>query len=96
MMAGSFVGAANAARIREAFPRPKDLDDFPPTMIVTSERDPLRASGEAFADDLRQHGIEVQIRMESGTRHGHLNSPDSVYFERTISTFAAWMSAHIT
>jgi acetyl esterase len=96
MMARSLVGAANAARVDDAFPRREELGGFPPTLIVTSERDPLRVSGEAFADDLRARGANVQIRTEEGTRHGHLNSPDKAAFGRTISTFTTWLSAHGT
>ena len=93
-MAGCFVGQRNLAQVGEAFPQPDALQGFPPTVIVTCQRDGLRPSGEAFADDLRQRGVDVDLRMELGTIHGHLNSPGKAPFERTMSTFAAWLDAH--
>ncbi|MCK9897096.1 alpha/beta hydrolase fold domain-containing protein [Frankia sp. AgB32] len=95
MMSANFVGAANADRRTEAFPRLEDLDGFPPTLIVTGEHDTLRVSGEAFADDLRLRGAEVDLEMELGVRHGHLNAPDSAPFRHTMSTFTTWLGAHL-
>ena len=90
-MAKCFVGAPNVHRLGEAFPQSHQLADFPPTVIVTGDRDRLRPSGEAFAEDLRRSGVPVEIRSEPGTRHGHLNRPDRPAFDRTISTFTDWM-----
>ncbi|MBL7487546.1 alpha/beta hydrolase fold domain-containing protein [Frankia sp. AgB1.9] len=94
MMAANFVGAANTSRVAGAFPAREDLDGFPPTLIVTGEHDSLRASGEAFADDLRPRGVEADCQMEVGVRHGHLNHPDSVPFAHTMSVFTTWLSVH--
>ncbi|MCM3885575.1 alpha/beta hydrolase [Frankia sp. R82] len=94
MMAANFVGAANLARVAEAFARPADLDGLPPTVIVTGEHDPLRPSGEAFADALRSHRVEVDCQLEPDVRHGHLNHPATVPFDHTMSTFSTWLAAH--
>ncbi|CAO5255566.1 alpha/beta hydrolase fold domain-containing protein [Frankia sp. AgKG'84/4] len=94
MMSANFVGAVNADRLAEAFPRPEDLGDFPPTLIVTGEHDTLRRSGEAFADDLRLRGAEVDLQMELGVRHGHLNAPASAPFRHTMASFTTWLGAH--
>ncbi|MCK9925347.1 alpha/beta hydrolase [Frankia sp. AgPm24] len=94
MMAANFVGAANIARAAEAFARPADLDGFPPTLVITGEHDPLRPSGEAFADDLRTRGVEVDCQTEPDVHHGHLNHPATAPFDHTMSTFGAWLAAH--
>ncbi|WP_368861292.1 alpha/beta hydrolase [Frankia sp. AgB32] len=66
---------------------------LPATVIVTGDRDGLRPSGEAFAADLRRHGVSVDLGMEPGTAHGHLNTPDHPGFDRTMSTFTHWLHA---
>ncbi|WP_010525857.1 alpha/beta hydrolase [Nesterenkonia sp. F] len=55
---------------------PEQLAGHPPTTIVTSEVDELRVSGEAHAETLRAAGVDVELAMEPGVRHGHLNRPD--------------------
>ncbi|MGW2150716.1 alpha/beta fold hydrolase [Nonomuraea bangladeshensis] len=91
-MARNYVGRANLDRLPEAFPGGRDLTGFPPAMIVNSERDSLRASGEAFAGELLAHGRPVEVTTEPGTSHGHLNRPRRPPFGRTISTFSTWLS----
>lgn len=93
-MTTNYVGRANTARLAEALPGGQDLTGFPPTLIVNSERDSLRASGEQFADELRVHGGTVRVECEPGTRHGHLNRPGTPAFTRTLATFATWLAAH--
>ena len=85
-MARCFVGTGVVA---DGFPRTEQLVGFPPTTIVLAERDGLRPSGEAFAADLRAHGVEATLVVEPGTRHGYLNHPDRETFSRTIERFAA-------
>ena len=80
-MGRCFVGPGDVV---DGFPKPSQLDGFPPTTIVVAERDGLRPSGEAFAADLRTHGVEVEVVVEPGTGHGYLNVPDRPPFGRTI------------
>lgn len=49
------------------------LAGFPPTYIDNDEFDPLRSSGELFADQLRTAGVEVEQVLSPGVPHGHLN-----------------------
>ncbi|PCN48335.1 alpha/beta hydrolase [Curtobacterium sp. 'Ferrero'] len=70
-----------------------ELAGFPPTCIVDSERDDLRASGAAFADELRAAGVPVTYAVEPGTFHGHLNDEGSAEALRTIERFAAFLLA---
>jgi acetyl esterase/lipase len=91
-MARNYVGRANLNRLPEAFPGGRDLTGCPPTLIVNSERDSLRASGEAFADELLAHGRPVEMSTEPGSSHGHLNRPRRTAFHQTISTVCTWLS----
>lgn len=50
-----------------------DLADTPPTLILTSDNDPLRDEGEAFAARLGAAGAEVELVRHAGTVHGFLN-----------------------
>jgi acetyl esterase/lipase len=85
-MARNYVGSRDPSRIVAAFPGGSDLTRFPPTLIVNSERDSLRASGERFAQELAAHGRPVECSVEAGTSHGHLNRPGRAPFHATIST----------
>ena len=56
---------------------PERLRGFPPTLVLLSEVDGLRPSGEAFAALLRSAGVPVDVQLEPGTQHGHLNGADA-------------------
>jgi acetyl esterase/lipase len=71
---------------------PSDVAGFPATIMVNSEVDELRVSGEAFAATLADAGVPVDVSFEPGTRHGHLNRPDEPAFERTLGRVAEWMA----
>ncbi|MFC4140162.1 MULTISPECIES: alpha/beta hydrolase [unclassified Microbacterium] len=70
-----------------------ELADFPPTIIVNSEVDGLRPSGEQFAATLKDAGRDVQVHTEIGTRHGHLNRPEEDAAGLTIERFATRIAA---
>lgn len=63
--------APEAAMRREAHAAPlhADLTGLPPTTVITAEIDPLCSEGEAYADRLRQAGIEVNARRFDGVAH---------------------------
>ncbi|MET9971445.1 alpha/beta hydrolase, partial [Streptomyces sp. NPDC006356] len=56
-----------------AMPAEADLTGLPPTVIITSEYDDLRASAEAFATQLSRAFVPTRVVMERGVLHGHLN-----------------------
>jgi acetyl esterase len=76
-----------------AFPGGADLRGLPPTLIVTSDHDALRSSGEAFAAELAASGTDVHLVREDGTFHGHLNQPDHPGCARSLARIAAWLTA---
>ena len=68
--------------------RPADLADFPPTLIVNGDVDELRVSGETFGASLRAAERDVEVVVEPGTEHGHLNRPHEAAASATIDRFA--------
>lgn len=72
---------------------PAELRDFPPTIMINSEVDELRVSGEAFAATLRAAGVDIDVSTEPGTVHGHLNRPEEAAATASIERFAARIAA---
>lgn len=54
----------------------RQLSKLPTTIIVNAEADELRASGEQFAQQLRDSGVTVYEHIQGGTIHGFLNRPE--------------------
>lgn len=80
---------------RYAFPGDvEDLSGLPDCLMVNSDVDSLRASGERFAADLAAAGVRVDCRLEPGTGHGHLNQPDNPACARTLAVMADFIRAH--
>lgn len=91
-MARNYVGPDHLNRLPEAFPGGSDLSGFPPALIINSDRDTLRASGERFAEELREHRRPVDASYEPGTSHGHLNRPQQPAFLHSITLIASWLA----
>lgn len=66
-----------------------DLADFPPTLMINSEVDELRVSGEVFAATLAAAGRDVEVAFEPGTTHGHLNDPLDPAASHSLAVIAA-------
>ena len=64
---------------------------LPPVMIVASEIDVLRPSAEGYDHLLTEHGIEHDYVVEPGTRHGHLNVPDTAAGLATLERIHEWL-----
>lgn len=65
-----------------------ELAGFPATIMITSEVDELRVSGEEFAHALGTAGVDVEYATEAGTRHGHLNRPDEAAASASLERVA--------
>lgn len=76
-----------------AFPANADVTGLPATYVINAEADDLRASGEAFAAQLRAAGVRVRLEHEPGTVHGYLDRPDEPGAARTVARLVAWLSA---
>lgn len=51
----------------------EQLATAPPTYLEISEFDDLRVSGDRYAAQLREAGVEVELVLRRGVPHGHLN-----------------------
>lgn len=69
-----------------------DLSHFPPTYLENAEFDVLRASGERFAEQLADSGVDVELRLRQGVPHGHL---DNLGLTAAAATFDA-LAARLT
>jgi acetyl esterase/lipase len=88
----SYAGSESMLFDRYAFPANADPTGHPPVLILNSEADTLRASGEAYAALLVTHGVTVRSQYEPGTEHGHLNRPDEAAAQRSIQRIVSWLT----
>ena len=87
----NYAGSEAALADPYAFPANGDVSGLPPTYILNSEGDFLRASGEVFAAKLGEAGVDVEVEMEPDAAHGHLNEPDQPEATRSIDRLAGWL-----
>ena len=71
-----------------------ELAQFPPTLIVAGDYDELTVSAEVFAANLRAAGRSVELVVEPGTVHGHLNRFELPQAAASIERIAAHLAAH--
>ena len=69
-----------------------DLAGFPPVLMINDEADELRVSGEVFAASLVAAGVPLELVVEPGTVHGHLNRPDEPAASASIDRVARWIA----
>lgn len=76
-----------------AFPGLGSASALPPTLVVVCELDDLRPSGEAFATLVREAGGSLDLYLEPGAGHGHINEPADPTARTTIEEIARWLGA---
>lgn len=87
----NYVGDERLLTHPYAFPARANLVGLPPTLIVPSDLDELRPSGEAYAAALALAGVDVTLVREVGTWHGHLNEFTTAPARRTVNRMIAWL-----
>ncbi|WP_225991867.1 alpha/beta hydrolase [Actinomadura montaniterrae] len=92
----NYLGAPAATATSYAMPALADLRGLPRTLLVNCEHDALRASGEAFADSLREAGVDTCLRTAPGVAHGHLNRPHLAEAQRTLADMSHWIKGEPT
>jgi acetyl esterase/lipase len=88
----NYAGSQEASADPYAFASNGDVSGQPPVYVLNSEADLLRASGEAYADQLQAAGVQVRVEFEPNTIHGHLNEPYSAEGQRSIERIVQWIS----
>ncbi|WP_082589671.1 alpha/beta hydrolase [Agromyces sp. Soil535] len=68
-----------------------DLAGFPPVLMINGEADELRVSGELFAATLAEAGVALELHVEPGTEHGHLNRPGEPAASDSIERVVRWI-----
>ena len=90
-MARQYAGSDAALDDPYAFAASGDVAGQPPVLVLDSETDFLRASGEAYAQALAAAGVAVTVVTEPGTSHGHVNGPDMPGALASIERLATWI-----
>jgi acetyl esterase len=89
----NYVADPNLLDEPYAFPGGQDLSGLPPTFVLNSELDTLRASGQQFAAELALAGVDVAVVCEPGALHGHLNTPELPQAAVSLRRMADWLSS---
>ncbi|ORX43025.1 hypothetical protein DM01DRAFT_328935 [Hesseltinella vesiculosa] len=55
---------------------PEQLEDLPPALVITAERDVLRDDGETYTKKLRKAGVDTVALRYFGVRHGFFTEPE--------------------
>jgi acetyl esterase/lipase len=92
-LAVNFAGSADGLADPHAFAALGPAEGFPPTFVLVCEHDGLRPSGEAFAEQLAEAEVEVELRLEEGADHGHINEPADPTALPTVEAIAGWIIA---
>jgi acetyl esterase len=68
---GHYLGGTTDAKDPHVSPlHADDVSGVAPALVITAEFDPLRDEGEAYAERLRDAGVDVEVRRFDGQVHG--------------------------
>ena len=90
-MSMNYVGNEALFSHAHAFPGNANFLGLPPFLIINSDMDDLRSSGEALAAGLVLAGNDISLICEKGTYHGHLNRPEFAEATRSLNRMAKWL-----
>ncbi|WP_328476207.1 alpha/beta hydrolase [Actinoplanes sp. NBC_00393] len=90
-MSRHYAGSDETLKDPYAFAGNGDVGGLPPTFVLNCEADTLRASGEAYAGQLRAAGVEVSVHMEPGAAHGCVGDPFTSAAANSIDRIAGWL-----
>jgi xylan 1,4-beta-xylosidase len=88
----NYAGSTAAMRDARAFPGGHDVTNLPETLMIDADRDSLRASGGAFAEELRSAGVPLRYEVIPDTRHGFLNRPDTPGYVAGTRVLVDWLA----
>ena len=87
-----YAGTAEHLADPYAFAGNGAVSGQPPTYVLNSQYDSLRASGEEYAQQLLRGGVVVKLETERGSQHGHLNEPSNELAQRSIGRLYDWLT----
>jgi acetyl esterase len=87
----AYAGSPEAMHRADAFPGGHDLNQFPPTLMIDADHDSLRASGEAFARELRKAHVSLDYAIPHRSRHGFLDKPGTEQFHDALHRASQWL-----
>ncbi|MFE5837571.1 alpha/beta hydrolase fold domain-containing protein [Arthrobacter sp. NPDC056493] len=87
----NYGGSPESLDDHAVFPGGGDLRGLPQTLVMNADRDKLRASGDALAQELIDAGIETTTQVLPNTTHGFLNKPKTRHFTDGTQALVTWM-----
>jgi xylan 1,4-beta-xylosidase len=88
----NYAGSAAAMRDARAFPGGHNVENLPDTLMIDADRDSLRASGGAFAEELRSAGVPLRYEVIPDTTHGFLNRPLTPGYVAGTHALIGWLA----
>jgi acetyl esterase len=72
--------------------RVKDISGLPRTLVLLAEEDLLRDEGAAYADRMKEAGIDVKTTIFPKQKHGFVGTEPSPAHEQAMQEIAQWIS----